>query len=103
MGGGEIPPAELTRPRDPAQAGVVALRPPRRRRRQQLSFDGRVPLLEHCNLVGALAPFELSLCGFALGVGVEECSDFGAEVVDVDGVGHRVSVTEPADRSDTEA
>ncbi len=76
---GELTATELLRSGDPAQAGVVALGPPRLGPRQRLLLLVAVDLLEERDVVAALAPVELLLGdGFlVLGVGLEEGGDFG--------------------------
>jgi hypothetical protein len=67
---------------DVAEPGVVPLGPPRLGLGEPAPLDLGVDLLEHGDVVVALAPGELLPLGPPLGVGVEEGDDLGAELVE---------------------
>ncbi len=84
----------LLRTRDPAEAGVVALRPPLLRLRQGLLLALAVDLLEQPDVVVTFAPHERLVVGvLALGVGVEEGRDLLGEVLERY-VGHEIPLCE---------
>src|SRR5205085_933322 len=84
VGGGEASTPVLGGAADPAEAGVVALGPPRLGLLQQGLLVDRVDLLEQGDVVVALAPHELLVDVAGLGVGVEEGGGLVAELVDRD-------------------
>ena len=91
MLGGEAPAAVLDRSVDPAQTGVVPGGGVGLGGGHDLVEVLAVDLLQHVQLVAALAPDELLVLGVQRGDGrVEERLALGEQLVDRDHVGHRV-------------